>query len=78
VKKGKVYNAPDKPFGWFDSPPGINRLMGLIWLEGILYPKHFDVTDLRGDIRNFYDEFYQVDLMDEDIEELFAGTSLKF
>ena len=78
VKDGKVFKAPGLPFGWFDSPPGVNRLMGLIWLEAIIYPKHFDLSDLRADIRDFYDEFYQVDLMDEDLEELFADSSLKY
>lgn len=76
VKAGKVYRAPDKPFGWLDSPPSANRLMGLIWLEGILYPKQFD-SDVPAKARDFYDEFYQVDLWDEELNELFEGTSLQ-
>jgi iron complex transport system substrate-binding protein len=76
VKAGKVYRAPDKPFGWLDSPPSANRLMGLIWLEGILYPKQFD-SDNPAKARDFYDEFYQVDLWDIELNELFDGTSLQ-
>jgi iron complex transport system substrate-binding protein len=76
VKNGRVYRAPDKPFGWIDSPPGANRLMGYIWLEGLLYPKNFD-NDVPAKVRDFYDEFYQVDLWDEELDELFEGTSLK-
>lgn len=76
VKAGKVYKAPDTPYGWLDSPPGPNRLMGLIWLEAILYPKRFD-TDVPALARYFYNEFYQVDLWDEDLQKAFAGTSLE-
>jgi iron complex transport system substrate-binding protein len=37
VEKGQVFIAPSMPFGWFDSPPGINRLIGVRWLEALLY-----------------------------------------
>jgi iron complex transport system substrate-binding protein len=76
VRTGRVYRAPDKPFGWIDEPPGPNRLMGFMWLEGILYPKRFD-KDVMAETRDFYDEFYQVDLWDEELDELFEGTSLQ-
>jgi iron complex transport system substrate-binding protein len=76
MKAGRIQSAPDGPFGWLDSPPGANRLMGLVWLEGILYPKHFD-SDVPAKVRDFYDEFYQVDLWDVELNELFGGTSLQ-
>lgn len=76
VKAGKVYKAPERPFGWLDSPPGVNRLMGVIWLEGLLYPKTFDI-DVPAEVRDFYNEFYQVDPWDEELDEMFAGSSLQ-
>ncbi len=32
IKEGHLFVAPEHPFGWLDSPPGINRLMGIPWL----------------------------------------------
>ena len=41
VRKKRVYLSPHLPFGWFDYPPGANRLLGLLWLSEILYPDLF-------------------------------------
>lgn len=73
VKNGRIYAAPDLPFGWFDSPPGINRLIGIRWLEAILYPKVFDV-DLSSDVKGFFKLFYQVDLTDAQVASLVGAV----
>ena len=63
-REGRVYRAPTLPFGWFDSPPGVNRLMGETWPTAVLYRGKADV-DLRVRMREFYRLFYQVGLPDE-------------
>src|SRR5690606_41420802 len=60
VKDGRVYRAPTQPFGWFDSPPGVNRLMSVTWLTEILYPGKAEF-DMGERTREFYRLFYQVD-----------------
>ena len=57
VKAKRVYLSPHLPFGWFDFPPGPNRLIGLQWLAKILYPDLFK-EDLRPKILEFYRLFY--------------------
>lgn len=57
VRKKRVYLSPHVPFGWFDYPPGANRLIGLLWLSEILYPDVFR-HDLRGEAARFYRLFY--------------------
>ncbi|TWF52287.1 iron ABC transporter substrate-binding protein [Neorhizobium alkalisoli] len=76
VKAGKVYTTPSLPFGWFDSPPGINRLLGVSWLEALLYPKAFNV-DLKSDTKSFFKLFYQVDLSDAQLDSLLKGATPK-
>jgi iron complex transport system substrate-binding protein len=76
VKSGKVYTTPSLPFGWFDSPPGINRLLGVSWLEALLYPKAFNV-DLRSDTKSFFKLFYQVDRSDAQLDSLLKGATPK-
>lgn len=73
VENGRVYRAPTLPFGWFDTPPGINRLMSASWLASILYPDRIDI-DLEAETREFYRLFYHVELSDEQLDTLLADT----
>ena len=57
VRKKRVYLSPHLPFGWFDYPPGANRLIGLLWLAEVLYPGLFR-HDLRKETAEFYRLFY--------------------
>lgn len=72
VKNGRVHVTPSLPFGWFDAPPGINRLIGLAWLEKLFYPDVFKI-DLKAEVREFFALFYQVDLTDEQVAALTGG-----
>ena len=73
VKEGQVFAAPSLPFGWFDSPPGVNRLIGIRWLEALLYPKTFDL-DLKAETQKFYKLFYQVDVTDKQLDAILKGA----
>jgi iron complex transport system substrate-binding protein len=57
VRHKRVYLSPHLPFGWFDYPPGANRLIGLLWLSDILYPQLFH-HDLEREVTEFYRRFY--------------------
>lgn len=74
VKKDHVFTTPALPFGWFDSPPGINRLIGIRWLEAVLYPNTFG-DDFKGDVRAFFKLFYQVDVTDAQLEALLKDAT---
>ena len=69
VRDGRVYLSPTAPFGWIDRPPSLNRMMGLIWMTGLLYPDRWK-GDLREDTRAFYELYYHVELSDEELERL--------
>lgn len=57
VMRKRVYLSPHLPFGWFDYPPGANRLIGLVWLSEILYPDLFR-HDLAKEVAAFHRLFY--------------------
>jgi iron complex transport system substrate-binding protein len=57
VEEKRVYLSPHLPFGWFDFPPGANRLLGVWWAGKLLYPQAFDV-DLRAKTSEFHRLFY--------------------
>jgi len=76
VRDKRIYLAPDLPYGWFDAPPGVNRLIGVRWLTSILYPKQFP-DNLQEATRQFYKLFYQVDLTDEQMAMLLTNAISK-
>lgn len=69
VRDGRVYLSPTAPFGWIDRPPSLNRMIGLIWMAGLLYPDQWQ-GGLREDTRAFYELYYHVDLTEEELERL--------
>lgn len=73
VQEQKVYGAPNAPFSWMDRPPGPNRIIGIRWLSGLIYPEYlnFDVDD---EVREFFSLFYHVDLANEQLENVYNGT----
>src|SRR5262249_42515167 len=76
VRDRHVYLAPNAPFGWIDSPPGVNRLLGVRWLAGQLYPQALP-SDLRTLTRDFYARYYQVDLNDAQLDQLLDTATRK-
>lgn len=69
VRRKRVYLSPHLPFGWFDYPPGANRLVGLMWLAEILYPETFR-HDLARETAEFYRLFYQQAPSADQLEKL--------
>jgi iron complex transport system substrate-binding protein len=57
VSRKQVYLSPHLPFGWFDFPPGANRLLGIWWAGKLLFPEEFDI-DLRAKAAEFHRLFY--------------------
>ena len=76
VKAGRVHVAPALPFGWIDAPPGVNRLIGISWLEHTLYPEAFPAA-LDEEVRRFFKLFYQVELSDGQLQALLGKGAAK-
>jgi iron complex transport system substrate-binding protein len=74
VREGRIYLSPNLPYGWFDAPPGVNRLIGVRWLASILYPRQFPES-LRDTTQRFYKLFYHVDLSEAQIDILLAPAT---
>jgi iron complex transport system substrate-binding protein len=69
VEKKRVFLSPNLPFGWFDSPPGANRLLGIWWAGKLLYPSAFDI-DLRAKVKEFHRLFYHREPTEEQLDAL--------
>ncbi|MBC7792371.1 MAG: iron ABC transporter substrate-binding protein, partial [Clostridia bacterium] len=53
--------APGAPFGWIDSPPSINRVLGVVWLTDKLYPGKIKL-DMAATVKEFYARIYHVQI----------------
>lgn len=73
VANRRVFQAPRLPFGWIDAPPSVNRVIGLRWIAGLLYPDRFP-EDIRVTAREFLKLFYQIDVTDEQLARILAGA----
>jgi iron complex transport system substrate-binding protein len=69
IKHHRVYLAPALPFGWFDRPPSVNRLIGVRWLLAALYSQNVSIN-LRAATREFYRLFYHVELDGKRLDQL--------
>jgi len=69
VKNNKMYKVPTQPMGWFDHPPSVNRVPGLLWLCELFYNAGADPT--RNKICAFYSLFYQYNLSSAEYSLLF-------
>jgi iron complex transport system substrate-binding protein len=69
VERKRVHLSPHLPFGWFDFPPGANRLLGIWWAGKLLYPQAFDL-DLRAKVSEFHRLFYRREPSAAQLDEL--------
>ncbi|MDR3539561.1 MAG: iron ABC transporter substrate-binding protein [Desulfosporosinus sp.] len=69
VKNKKVYLTPALPFGWYDRPPNVVRVIGIEWLGNELYPDYVKV-DLKQETKDFFSLFFGQKLTDEQVTEL--------
>jgi iron complex transport system substrate-binding protein len=75
VRDGRVYVVPGVPFGWFDSPPSLNRLLGMHWLARVFYPKLFP-EPLGPRIKAFHRAYYHREPTDEQVRALLSTAGL--
>ena len=72
VIRGRQLLATSVPFGWIDSPPAVNRLMGLRGLAWVLYPQVF-TKDLRPMVHDFYNRFCHQTPTDAQLNQLLTA-----
>lgn len=72
VRRNRIFLSPSLPFGWIDSPPSLNRIIGLKWLARLFFPDRFTTT-LKDATRAFYARYYQVDLTDAQLAQLLTS-----
>ena len=71
IKNGRVAICPSGIFLW-SVRSGEGAMMPL-WLGTIINPELFADIDMRDVVRNFFRDFYQYEVSDEEIKNILAG-----
>jgi iron complex transport system substrate-binding protein len=61
VKKQRFHLAPRLPFSWL-TYPGINRLLGVLWLQNTLYPQWLPRERYEQLVKQYFELFYDYSL----------------
>jgi iron complex transport system substrate-binding protein len=77
VQNKDVYVSPQSPFKWFDRPVGANMIIGVPWTAKVIYPEDYKDINMVDTTKEFYSEFYHVDLSDDDAKEILLSSGLK-
>ncbi|WP_052461929.1 iron ABC transporter substrate-binding protein [Necropsobacter massiliensis] len=69
VKNQRFYLVPNEPFGWLDQPPGINRLLGCLWLAHKLEPTLFPQEEYIALLTEYFQTFYGYSLNAQELSK---------
>lgn len=68
VRTGHVHPVPRSVIRW--AHPSPEQAIGVLWAAQKIYPERFADTDVAGEIKRFYRDFYNVALSKDEAEEI--------
>ena len=72
VQEQEVYKIPLGMYRWY--PPSSDTPLMLKWLAKKVYPKLFEDIDMNQEVKDYFKQFYDVELTDEEVETIFNPT----
>jgi len=69
VQEGKVYKYPLGMYRWY--PPSSDSPLALWFQAKTSYPELFEDIDLEETVKDYYQQFYHIDLTDDEVEKIF-------
>ena len=73
IKTGRYYEVPVGPYNWMGFPPSVQRVLGMLWMEKLLYPEAADY-DLYAEVAEYFRMFYHCDLSEDAFNELVKNS----
>lgn len=77
IREGHYVQAPSTPYNWMGFPASVQRFLGLVWLQKLLYPQIAEYN-LQDEIAEYFELFYGSILTQAQYEDItrFALTGL--
>lgn len=73
IKNKNYYEVPYGLYNWMGFPPSVQRYLGMMWMEKVLYPEYCDY-DLYEETCEFYELFFHCELTQEQYDSLMANS----
>lgn len=73
IKAGTYYEVPMGPYNWMGFPPSVQRYLGMMWMEKLLYPEAATYK-LYTEVAEYFKLFYHTDLTQEEYDALVANS----
>lgn len=76
VQNGKYYLVPSVPYGWLNSPPSVNQVLGVQWLPHLLYPETVG-ADSKDIVLNYFETMYGYKIPDAEYADIVKNSTPK-
>lgn len=73
IAANTYYEVPVGPYNWMGFPPGVQRLLGMLWMGKVLYPQEAD-WDMYEETARHFELFYHSELTREQYDALMAHS----
>ena len=73
IAENTYYEVPVGPYNWMGFPPGVQRLMGMLWMGKVVYPEAADY-DMYEETARHFELFYHCELTREQYDALMANS----
>ena len=72
VKNHRVYKIPQGIYRWDADCPCTETTLCMKWMAKVINPEVFKDIDIRQDTKDFYENFFNYDLTDEELDTILA------
>lgn len=76
VKNKRVYQIPNGISRW-GHPGSLETPLAAMWTAKLVYPDYFGHIDLHKETKEFYANFFNVDLTDEEVSAILDGRGMR-
>ena len=73
IAENTYYEVPVGPYNWMGFPPGVQRLLGMLWMGKVLYPDEAD-WDMYEETARHFELFYHAELTREQSDALMENS----
>ena len=73
IAQNTYYEVPVGPYNWMGFPPGVQRLLGMLWMGKTLYPDEAD-WDMYEETARHFELFYHAELTREQYDALVENS----
>lgn len=73
IQTGNYYEVPTGPYNWMGFPPSVQRILGMMWMEKLLYPDAASY-DLYAEVAQYFKLFYHCELSEEAFNALVENS----